>query len=212
MQISDAAFPRTALLMSRVRELEGSAEINEMATIVERTLGGDSAAFEQIIIRYERRILTFALKLLGATDDAQDAAQEVFLRAFKYLHRLDVRRPIEPWLMQMTVNVCRNIGRNRLRRWHTFPPMNEPDMRAAEDSTDPHSDLAGEQERQMLWRALDRLPEKERMAVVLRDIEGLTTTEVAEILGSSETTVRSQISRGRVRMKEAIDQMTGGRR
>src|SRR5215468_8391576 len=119
MQISDAAFPRTALLMSRVRELEGSAEISEMATIVERTLGGDSTAFEQIIIRYERRVLTFALKLLGATDDAQDAAQEVFLRAFKYLHRLDVRRPIEPWLMQMTVNVCRNIGRNRLRRWHT---------------------------------------------------------------------------------------------
>ena len=78
--------------------------------------------------------------------------------------------------------------------------------------TDPHSDLAGEEERQMLWRALDRLPEKERMAVVLRDIEGLTTTEVAEILGFSETTVRSQISRGRVRMKEAIDQMTGGSR
>ena len=211
MQISDAAFPRTALLMSRVRELEGSAEISEMAAIVERTLGGDSTAFEQIIIRYERRILTFALKLLGATDDAQDAAQEVFLRAFKYLHRLDVRRPIEPWLMQMTVNVCRNIGRNRLRRWNTFPALADDDVAVARDSSDPHSGYSEEQERQMLWKALDTLPEKERLAVILRDIDGMKTSEVAEVLGSSETTVRSQVSRARVRMKEVIDRMIGGR-
>lgn len=62
----------------------------------------------------------------------------------------------------------------------------------------------------MLWRALNDLPEKERMAVILRDIEGLSTSEVATILRSSESTVRSQVSRARVRMKEAIDQMTGG--
>jgi RNA polymerase sigma-70 factor, ECF subfamily len=62
-----------------------------------------------------------------------------------------------------------------------------------------------------LLKLLDTLPEKERLAVVLRDIDGRTTSEVAEILGSSETTVRSQISRARVRLKEAIDQMLGGR-
>ena len=63
----------------------------------------------------------------------------------------------------------------------------------------------------MLWKALDTLPEKERLAVILRDIDGMKTSEVAEILGSSETTVRSQVSRARVRMKEVIDRMTGGR-
>ena len=76
-------------------------------------------------------------------------------------------------------------------------------------------DLAGrlfeQQERQILWKALDTLPEKERLAVILRDIDGLKTSEVAEILGSSDTTVRSQVSRARVRMKEAIEQLMGGR-
>ena len=62
----------------------------------------------------------------------------------------------------------------------------------------------------MLWKALNSLPEKERIAVTLRDIEGFSTAEVAAILESSESTVRSQVSRARVRMKDAIDQMMGG--
>jgi RNA polymerase sigma-70 factor (ECF subfamily) len=61
-----------------------------------------------------------------------------------------------------------------------------------------------------LWKALSSLPEKERIAVTLRDIEGLSTSEVAEILESSESTVRSQISRARVRLKDAMDSMMGG--
>ena len=113
--------------------------------------------------------------------------------------------------MQMTVNVCRNIGRNRQRRWNAFPETVEPNVASAQESGNPHNGFVEEQERQMLWKALDTLSEKERMAVILRDIDGLTTSEVAGILGSSETTVRSQISRARVRMKDAIDRMIGGR-
>jgi RNA polymerase sigma-70 factor (ECF subfamily) len=149
------------------------------------------------------------MKLLGTRDDAQDAAQDVFLRAFKYLHRLDIHKPIEPWLMQMTVNVCRNIGRSRQRRWNTFPDVAAPDT-PADETRNPFAGVAEEQQRRMLWKALDSLPEKERLAVILRDIDGRSTAEVAEILRSSESTVRSQVSRARVRMKDAIDQMIGG--
>jgi RNA polymerase sigma-70 factor (ECF subfamily) len=80
-----------------------------------------------------------------------------------------------------------------------------------DQSRDPHLGLEGEQQRLLLRRALDKLPEKERMALILRDVEGMSTTEVAVMLGSSETTVRSQISRGRLKLKAAIDAMTGGR-
>jgi RNA polymerase sigma-70 factor (ECF subfamily) len=206
-----AAVIRSALLMSRGAE-NGRADDNaEIATLVQRTLGGDTAAFEQIIIRYERRVFSLAMKLLGSPDDAQDAAQEVFLRVFKYIHRFDIGKPMEPWLMQMTVNVCRNIGRSRQRRWDIFPATVEADIALAPESSDPQAGLDEEQERQMLWKALDGLPEKERLAVILRDINGLTTSQVAQILGSSETTVRSQVSRARVRMKEAIDHMLEGR-
>jgi RNA polymerase sigma-70 factor (ECF subfamily) len=206
-----AAISGSALLMSRTRNTDHSVENVEVAPLVRRTLGGDTAAFEQLIVRYERRVFTLAMKLLGSRDDAQDAAQEVFLRVFKYIHRFDTRKPIEPWLMQVTVNVCRNIGRTRQRCWNTFPESVEPEMAVENPSRDPHAGLAEEQRRQMLWKALERLPEKERLAVILRDINELETSEVARILGSSETTVRSQVSRARVRMKDVIDQMMEGR-
>jgi RNA polymerase sigma-70 factor (ECF subfamily) len=185
--------------------------IAEVSQLVQRVLGGDTAAFEHLIIRYERRVMSLALKLLGSAEDAQDAAQEVFLRMFKYIHRFDVQKPLEPWLLQMTVNVCRNIGKDRQRRWTTFPVTVDPEMAVISNVRDPDAGLNEEQERQLLWKALDTLPEKERLAVILRDIDGLKTSEVALILGSTETTVRSQISRARVRIKEALDQLMGAR-
>ena len=149
-----------------------------------------------------------ATRFLGVRDDAQDVAQEVFLRAFKYLHRLDLQKPVEPWLMRITVNVCRDTARRRRRRRDTFTDIEQPET--IDQSADPHAGLVRKQERLVLHRALDRLPEKERLAIVLRDVEGFSTAEVASILQSSSTTVRSQVSRGRLKLKAAIDQLMGG--
>src|SRR5262245_26165874 len=177
--------------------------------LVRLVLGGDSTAFEQIILRYQTRVMTMAARLLGTRDDARDAAQEVFLRAFKYLHRLDLQKPLEPWLIRITVNVCRDVGRKRQRQRNTFVEIEAPET--IDESADHHAGLARKQERLILQRALDSLPEKERLAILLRDVEGLSTAEVASILQSSETTVRSQVSRGRLRLKTAIDSAMGGR-
>src|SRR5262249_7923861 len=99
-----AALDQSALLMSRIRDRERTAESAVVSSLVQRTLGGDTAAFEELIVRYERRVFTLAMKLLGSTDDAQDAAQEVFLRVFKYIIRFDSNNPIGPWLVQVAVN------------------------------------------------------------------------------------------------------------
>ena len=201
---------QTALSMSRVSqdELSLSPEAAEITRLVRLTLGGDSAAFEQIILRYETRVMTMAARLLGARDDARDVAQEVFLRAFKYLHRLDLQKPVEPWLMGITVNVCRDAVRRRQRRRDTFSEIEAPET--IDQSADPYAGAVRKQERLILRKALDGLPDKERLAIVLRDVEGLSTADVASILQSSETTVRSQVSRGRLRLKAAIDRLMGG--
>src|SRR5215510_2175742 len=99
------------LWMSRVGP-EGEGE-DGFALIVQRAVAGDVSALEQIITRYERRVFTLAWRLLGSFEDAQDASQDVFLRAFRFLHRFDKRRPLEPWLVRMTVNVCHDLGRRR---------------------------------------------------------------------------------------------------
>ena len=174
----------------------------EIVLLIERAVAGDHSAFEQILARYERRVLTLAWRLLGKLEDAQDASQEVFLRAFRFLHRFDRRRPFEPWLVRMTVNVCRDVGRKRMR--DAGVALNPETLRSA---SDPHSEFTSEQNRQMLHGLLRGLPEKERTALVLRDLEGLSTAEVAGILGSSEVTVRSQISKARLKIRKAVERM-----
>ncbi|HEY2379941.1 MAG TPA: sigma-70 family RNA polymerase sigma factor [Terriglobia bacterium] len=175
---------------------EGDSGI-EFARVLERAVSGDVSAFEQIVIRYERRVLTLAWRLLGRGEDAEDASQEVFLRAFRFLHRFDSRRPFEPWLVKLTVNVCRDIGRKR-------PVVTDLDTESLRARGDPHQEWSAEEQKQILHAALQDLPGKERAAVVLRDIEGFSTAEVAEILGSSETTVRSQISTARLKIRKAL--------
>lgn len=199
-----------ALWMSR----SGSdSESAELAMLLTRAASGDAAAFEQIVVRHERRVLTLSWRLLGAMEDAQDAAQEVFLRIFKYLHRFDTHNPFEPWLVRITVNVCRDVGRSRRRRGAMIVEDEAALDRAEEKNcgSNPHQELHAEQRRQMLYRALEVLPEKERMAFVLRDIDGMSTAETAEALGSSEATVRSQISSARLKIRKFVERMEGGR-
>lgn len=201
---------RSALSMSRVSEEAPASESAKVAQLVRLALDGDLAAFEQIVARYEARVLGVASRILGTRDEARDVAQEVFLRAFKYLHRLDLQKPVEPWLLRITVNVCRDAVRQRTRRGHTFVALDTPSV--VDHAPDPHAGLLHKQERLVLQRALDTLPEKERLAIVLRDVEGLSTSEVAELLRSSETTVRSQVSRGRLRLRTAVRGLLGGDR
>ena len=187
---------------------------SELKMLLTRAASGDAAAFEQIVMRHERRVLTLSWRLLGAMEDAQDAAQEVFLRTFKYLHRFDAQKPFEPWLVRLTVNVCRDLGKARQLRGAVLVEQRDSFDRAEprDPGMDPHAELQFEQQRQMLYRALNELPEKERTAFVLRDIEGMTTAEAAEALGSSEATVRSQISSARLKIRKFVERMKGGRR
>jgi RNA polymerase sigma-70 factor (ECF subfamily) len=199
-----------ALSMVRMPGTAISPETAEIAQIVRLVLGGDTSSFERIITRYERRVMNIAMRILDCHDDAHDAAQEVFLRVFRYLHRLDLEKPIEPWLMRTTVNVCRDLGRKK-RQHQSTSLENAPSESMTTSSTDdPYAGLEEEQQRQMLWKALACLSDNERVAIVLRDVEGLSTAEVAAILESPEVTVRSRISRGRLKLKEIVDRMTKG--
>jgi RNA polymerase sigma-70 factor, ECF subfamily len=155
------------------------------------------AAFERIMARSERPVLRIAQRLLNNPQDAQDAAQEVFLRLYQHLRKLDDARGLEPWLFRVTVNVCRDMARRRPR---SVSLEETPDP--VEPRPDAQHAAEREQQREMVRRALARLGQKERAALVLRDVEGFSTREVARILGSSETTVRSQISTARLKLRD----------
>ena len=171
------------------------------AGVIERARNGDLGAFEEIVRLHERQVLATALRLLGHLEDAQDAAQEVFLKLFRNLSRLEDVREVRAWLYRVTVNVCHDLRRNR-RSW---PTEELSGLETAATQSDPEQELQFEERKRTISRALTRLPEKERAAIVLRDVEGLSTREVAGILGSSETTVRSQICSARMKMKSFTD-------
>jgi len=177
-------------------------------SLLEQAKAGDANAFETIVVRYQRQVLGTAVRLLRHREDAQDAAQEVFLRLYKYLARFDETRALSPWLYRITVNVCRTIAKKRRRAVVVELKMAPAEAVASPSRGEAAVELA--EQRQIVVEGLKRLPEKERAALVLRDIEGLSTSEVARILGSSETTVRSQISRARLKMKRFRDRMLGG--
>lgn len=183
----------------------------EVVQLVRQAKAGDMSAFEQVIIHHERQVLMTALRLLGSLDDAQDAAQEVFLRFHKYLRSFDETRDVSPWLYQVTVNVCRRLGRKRqgtaMLSLEDLRERGELDEVA--DSTNLELDLALDEKKRVAVEGLKRLPEKERAALVLRDVEGLSTKEVARILGSSEATVRSQISVARLKMRKFLARFLG---
>jgi len=192
-------------LMIEDADLDSGAprENDSTAVWLRRAKAGDAAAFEQIIVLHQRQVLMTSLRLLGDLKDAQDAAQEVFLRLHKYLHRFQDGREFPPWLYRVTVNVCRDAQRKRQRTATlSLDGLRESgEMPEPASSTDLEAELSLAEKRSFVAEALKRLPEKERAAVVLRDIEGLSTREVADILGSSEVTVRSQISSARMKMK-----------
>jgi RNA polymerase sigma-70 factor (ECF subfamily) len=153
------------------------------------------AMFERLVRLHQRMVLGTAYRLLGRMEDAQDAAQEVFLKLFQKHNQIE--GDPKPWLYRVTVNVCNDWYRRRT-------VVAEPDQDAADPSADALAVITLEERKKLLKQGLKTLGERERAAVMLRDIEGLSTAEVAKILGVEEVTVRSQISVARVKLAKYV--------
>ena len=150
---------------------------------------GSAAAFEQLVVGHERLVLRTAWRLLGRREDAQDAAQEVFLRLYRNIRKLRDDTAIEAWLYRVTLNVCQDIRKKR-----GSPPVEFVDYGQA-------AALDQSIEIEQMNALIAGLPDKERAALVLRELEELSTREVAAILRSSEVTVRTQVSSARSKLK-----------
>jgi RNA polymerase sigma factor (sigma-70 family) len=142
-------------------------------------------------------------RILGDAEEVKDAVQETFLRVFRHLAQYDERRDFMGWLFRITVNVCRDrLSRSR-KRTSVFTTLEDADTVAA--SCDLDGALDARHELARLTRAIDSLPEKERLALILRDVEELPTEEVAEILGSRPSTIRVQIHSARAKLRRLME-------
>jgi RNA polymerase sigma-70 factor (ECF subfamily) len=168
---------------------------------------GDLAAFERLMRQHERLVLATALRLTGSMEDARDVSQEVFLKLYRNLDKVQSSGSLTSWLYRVTVNAAHDLTRKR----RPETPVDET-MPLPSSDADPHETLSEAERRRALHLSLRMLSEKERSALVLRDLEGLSTEEVARILGSSEPTVRSQICKARVKVRAFVERYLGRRK
>ena len=189
------------------------------AYLIDRAAAGDHAAFEQIMIHSQQRVMAMSWRMLGNEADARDASQEVFLRVYKYLKRYDQNQDFFAWVYRITVNVCRDTLKQRRQHEQRTVPIDAPDdervreIPAAND--DVELSLLSKQQGEMIAQAIATLPPKERASILLRDVEGFSTEAVAQILDSSATTVRSQISSARKKIRDYCRRavtISGGRK
>ena len=181
-----------------------------LEAIVLRLQGGDGGAFEELMALTDLRILGVAWRILGDRDLAKDAAQEVYLRIHRSIQGYRPGESFRAWMHRITVHVCFDLARKRgpfMDDVHALDPAHAGDH--AEEA------LLLDQRRALLRRALGSLSEGERAALVLRDIEGLSTEETAAALKVKPATVRGQISTARAKVQafcaRATRTVPGGR-
>ncbi len=182
---------------------------NPADLLVEKVRAGDFEAFEGLMLLTERLVIGVAWRILRNSDLAKDAAQETFLRVFRSLDRFRLGENFQAWICQITVNVCRDLAR---KRGPVTVDLEDMDSLALEHGH-PRSNTGAEESvllaerRSLVQEALGSLPPGERTALVLRDIEGFSTEEVARILGVRPVTIRTQISSARSKIRAYCDQL-----
>ena len=170
------------------------------APLVARARRGDRWAFEQLVDRHQNRLFTLAARTLGSADEAADAVQEAFIRAWLGLPRFRGSSLFSTWLYRIGLNAAHD---QRVRR------RTEP-LDATREPADPQdSFLTSELSSALQW-ALNELEEDYRVAVVLYDVLGCSYTEIAELTEVAEGTVKSRIFRGRSRLAELLGTRTAG--
>ncbi len=163
---------------------------------------GDSTAWQALMQAHHEPVFRFAYLLLHDPDDAEDAAQESFVRAYRAIDRFDETRSFRPWLFGITANLARNrrrsIGRytTAVQKWWG---------RRTEIAPQPVEDLTGSQiEAQTLWEAIRRLRRDDQAVIYMRFFLDMSVNETAEALDLAPGTVKSRLSRALVRLREVI--------
>lgn len=181
----------------------------EDAACVRRTLDGDVRAFDELVARYHRRVASVAYRLLGNASDAADICQEAFLRAFRSLETLEDPQRFAAWLIRIVSNLSLNFRRGRQRgaslsdEESAAAVMKDPRAGRALVAVT-HDPALTSEALGAITAAIDRLPEKQRLALVLFAIEGLPQKEVAEILECGIEAVKWNVFQARKKLKDEL--------
>ena len=184
---------------------------------LEALRAGDKTEFARLVEEYSGVIYRLAIKMLEDPQDAEDVLQETFIKAYKHLPSFHGRSSLSTWLYRIATNEALMLIR---RRKHTLVSIDEPletqdqeqvPLQIVDWCCMPEEELMSTEARAFMSKATDKLPPRLRVVFLLRDIEGLSTQETADVLGLSQAAVKTRLSRARMRLRELLSEYYGER-
>lgn len=180
--------------------------------LVQAYNNGKHAAFEEIVIRYQNRVISLCYRFLGDTQEAEDTAQEVFIKVFKGLKRFRLESSLFTWIYKITVNTCKNriksLDYRHSQKMTALEDENKNEYLPSSGLVDNRSipdEVIGEKERMVkIQKAINELPYDQKTVVILRDVEGLSYEEIANVTGRRIGTVKSKLSRARFSLRDKL--------
>ncbi|MFC1736591.1 RNA polymerase sigma factor [Candidatus Hydrogenedentota bacterium] len=186
------------------------------ARVVVQAQKGQADAFEKLVVKYEKQIFAFCMRMIGSRDDAADLTQEVFLRAYKSIKSYKPKAKFSTWLYTIARNQCYNFTRDRsTRRKHVM----DGQLLGEDEAVDPvvpdaakspeHNARMGEYA-ELIRRALNDLSEEHRAVILLREYQGMSYEEMSKVLGIRTGTIKSRLARARQNMQKALEPLLDG--
>ena len=191
------------------------SELDQKSFSLEALRSGDRAEFARLVETYSPMIYRLGLKMLNNPQDAEDILQETFIKAYKHIAKFDGRSNVSTWLYRIATNEALMSLRRKRPEAISFesPSVYDTEPQEPLQIVDwcclPEKEFLTSEGRRRLDEAAERLPASLRVVFVLRDIEGLSTRETAEVLDISEMAVKTRLSRARLRLREDLSEYFG---
>lgn len=197
---STPAFVAPSSCVTGLPAVENATQAEERVWI-ERALAGDQTAFAALVERYQGAVYNLCYRMLGGAAEAEDAAQDAFLRAWCQLHTFQRERKFSTWLLSIASHHCIDLLR---RRRGISVPLDSVEIWATSTEPEPEASTLAAEARETVRALLDTLPPKYRLVTVLRYFRDLSYLEIAAMTGLSESAVKTQLHRARKMLADTI--------
>ena len=171
--------------------------------LIERARAGDATAFDTLVRTYMEQAFRVAYRVVGHREDAEDLVQEAFLAAYQYLDSFEVGRPFGPWLMRIVVNRGSNLRRSRARR------STEPETEGVSEAPSALDETEWSDTGRVLQDALSTLSDRQRLIVTMFDVDGMTSSEIGEMMELAPGTVRWHLHEARRQLRGVLGRFFG---
>jgi RNA polymerase sigma-70 factor, ECF subfamily len=200
-------------------ETPAIAEVKKLpvpdSVLVKRAQEGHEPSFEELVRRYEHKVYSITYRMLGRDEDASEALQEAFLRAYRFLSKFEFKSSFYTWLYRIATNV--SLTKLRQRKEPPTVSLDEPlnedgsgEREIPDEKSNPEIDFRRKELRDAIQQAVNNLPADYRPVIVLRDLEGLSNQEVGAALKLSVPAVKSRLHRGRMMLREKLSNYMEG--